>query len=59
MLVAAVPPAGCFLWQLIRQLAPGVRTRLSVFAPPPPGPYADFPEDVVRELFQAAMQQDR
>lgn len=47
-----MPPAGCFLWTLVRQVAEGVRMRLHAYAPPPVGPRSDIDEETVRELFE-------
>ena len=45
---------GSFKWVVVRQLAPGMRIRVHINAPLPPGPIADIPEHVARETFECA-----
>ncbi len=41
-----------FHWSVIKQIAPGMRVRVSVLAPMPPEyPLHDIPEEVAREVF--------
>jgi hypothetical protein len=48
----AAPSSGeLFLWVLVHQVAPGMRLRRFVFAPPPTGPRADIDEETVCYLF--------
>ena len=43
------------LWSIvIKQIAPGVRIRTQVYAPLPPGPFNEIPEEVAREIFNFA-----
>jgi hypothetical protein len=45
---------GAFRWVVIKQLCPGVRVRVHISAPLPPGPIADIPEHVARDTFEYA-----
>ena len=45
---------GSFRWVVVCQFAPGMRIRVHINAPLPPGPIADIPEHVARDTFECA-----
>ena len=49
-------PADALWWIVIKQIAPGVRIRTQVYAPFPPGPFNEIPEEEAREIFNLAVE---
>jgi hypothetical protein len=48
-------PEGALWWTIIKQVSPGVRFRVQVYAPLPPWPLKEIPEQVAREVFNVAI----
>jgi hypothetical protein len=47
-------PENALWWTVIKQVSPGVRMRMQVYAPLPPLPLKEIPEQVAREVFNSA-----
>jgi hypothetical protein len=48
-------PDDALCWTVIKQVASGVRICLRVFAPLPPWPLKEIPEQIAREVFNLAI----
>ena len=51
-------PENAMWWVVIKQIAPGVRMRMQVYAALPPGPLNDIPEHVAQKVFTAAAEHE-
>jgi hypothetical protein len=51
-------PENALWWTVIKQVAPGLRMRMQVYAPLPPLPLKDIPEEAAREIFNLAISRE-
>ena len=51
-------PENAMWWVVIKQIAPGVRMRMQVYATLPPGPLNDIPEHVAQKVSTAAAEHE-
>ena len=51
LMALRTPSDDTVLWSVIKQVAPGMRMRVPVFAPPPLGPITEIPEHLAQHMF--------